>query len=528
MESRLQVTQNAVSWLMTRLKGLRWNLEKSEKALQRYMEQNSLVDVEGVKSVTGEQLKEVSRNLEIAIQELSQKANTYRQLKALKGNSMTKYESLPMVLNHPLVSHFKQIEATARRKVSELMKRYGAKHPTMIAAQAELKAAQKNTIKQILEVIESFGKEYEVAKANVLVLEKRLRLLKNEVQQITKKEYQLRILDRDVETNRQLYDMFLTRFKETDISQNQQSSIGRVVDPAVIPIFPIKPRKKMILALALMLGLVLSIMLAFLLDYLDNTLKDGEAVALKLGLPLLGILPKVKLSKKDKLNMAYLFWQQAGSQFTEAIRTIRTGIILSNVDNPHKVLVITSTMASEGKTTFAINQAYALGQMDKTLLIDADMRRPSVAKLFGLQTPGLSELISGINDFSECVHTMEDVGVDIITAGINIPPNPLELLGSQHFIRLLGELEKSYNYIVIDSPPTGLVSDALVLSSHASAVVYVVKADSTPYQVALDEIKRLQQLKTPVLGVVLNQLDMQKSTKYYGKYGYYRKGSYSY
>ncbi|OAD22475.1 protein-tyrosine kinase, partial [Candidatus Thiomargarita nelsonii] len=350
---------------------------------------------------------------------------------------------------------FKEIEAGALGKVAELSKRYGAQHPTMIAAKAELKAAQDNTIKQINQVIDSFSKEYQVANANVAALQKRMKQLEKQVQDITQKEYQLRVLQRDVETNRQLYDMFLARFKETDVSQTQQSSVGRVVDPAVVPIYPTKPRKKLLIALALMVGFVLSVMLAFLLDYLDNTLKGGEDVEQKLGLPLLGILPKVKVSKKEKFKLAHLLLREGKSQFAEAIRTIRTGIMLSKVDNPHKVLLVTSSVPYEGKTTFAINQAFALGQMNKVLLIDADMRHPTVGRAFGLtqESPGLSELITGTKEMSDCIHTMEEAAIDLIPSGAALPPNPLELLASQHFKDILTKLEQSYEYIVIDSTP---------------------------------------------------------------------------
>lgn len=528
LESRLQMTKKAAGWLIERLEGLRLNLEASEKLLQRYLEQNSLVDVEGVKSVVAAQFKEVSSELEKALKKLSEATNTYRQIQALTAKRVTNYESLPLVLNHPLVQHFKQIEAEALRKISELNKRYGSKHPTMIAAQAELNAAQNNTLKQVNQVIESFTNEYETARANVTALQKRMKQLEDEVQQITQKEYQLRVLQREVETNSQLYDMFLARFKETDVSQTQQSSVGRLVDPAVIPVSPAKPRKKLITALFLMVGFVLSVMLAFLLNYLDNTLKDSEDVEQKLGLPLLGVLPQVKVSKKDRFKLSHMFWREKKSQFTEAIRTIRTGIMLSKLDNPHKVLVVTSSVPSEGKTTFALNEAFALGQMNKTLLIDADMRRPSVGKAFGLmlKAPGLSELVAGTKKLSECIYTMEEVGVDLIPGGAILPPNPLELLASQHFKAILAKLEETYEYIVIDTAPIGLVSDALVLSSYANALIYIIKADSTPYQLAQDGIKRLQQVNAPILGVVLNQLDVKKSTKYYGKYGYYHKGYY--
>ncbi len=246
----------------------------------------------------------------------------------------------------------------------------------------------------------------------------------------------------------------------------------------------------------------------------------------KLGTVLLGVLPRIKNSK-SKQKVEFMVLQDDKSPFAESIRTIRTGIMLSGLDNPHKVLLVTSSVPSEGKSTFAMNQALALGQLKKTLLIDADLRRPSIGKNLGLsvKTPGLTELVAGEKPFNECVQRVEGLSVDILLSGM-IPPNPLELLSSKHFKDTLSQLEQEYEQIVIDTAPAHAVSDALVLSSYAKALVYVIKADSTPHQVALAGLRRLQQAKAPVLGVILNQFEPVKSSKYYGKYGYYSAKSY--
>jgi capsular exopolysaccharide synthesis family protein len=196
--------------------------------------------------------------------------------------------------------------------------------------------------------------------------------------------------------------------------------------------------------------------------------------------------------------------------------------VLSSFDSPHKVLVVTSSGPGEGKTTFAINQAFALGQMAKTVLIDADMRRPSLGQTCGFSTnkPGLSELIAGTLDFAKVVYPVEGTNTDLITSG-TIPPNPLELLSSPRFEELLAKLREEYTYIVIDSPPVQAVSDARVIATHATAVAYVVRADRTPYKLIQDGLKQLRQANVPVLGVVLNQVDTKKLSKYYSyKYGY--------
>ncbi len=530
LEAKLEMTNKAASWLTERVEGLRQNLSNSEKILQEYMERKNLINVEGVKSVAKKQIEETASNLVNARQAFAQANSVYRQVKALKGQGSEAYESIPAVLNNGLVQSLKQAELEAERKVSELSERYGQRHPKIIAARSDLEKAKANTARQIQLVVGGITKEYEVALANVKALEQVLDENKRKIKDLNRKEYELKKLERDVTVNRQLYNMFLTRFKETDASQDVQSlqsTIGRLVDRALVSDFPYKPKKKLIVGISLLLGFILSTMLAFSLEYLDNTIKDGEDVEQKLGLPMLGSLPKLKVSKADEFEPLWKFLKEPKTAFAESVRTLRTGAILSCLESEKKVFVVTSSVPGEGKTTFSTNQALALGQMEKTLLIDADMRRPSIGKAFGLtKAPGLAELVAGTRKLDECIHHLgEDkkVNLDVIPSG-KVPPNPLELLSSPRFKTLLEKLSKEYAYIVIDTAPTMLVSDALILAKVATKVLYVVKADATPHQVVLDNLKRLRRVGAPVDSIVLNQVQTQKSSKYYyyGKYGYYK------
>ncbi|MDM8557793.1 polysaccharide biosynthesis tyrosine autokinase [Candidatus Parabeggiatoa sp. HSG14] len=529
LEARLEMTQKAAYWLTERVDGLRQKLRKSEQALQNYMERQNLVDVAGIKSVATKKVEETASNLMKADQQLTEAKNIYKQVQAIRGRSTTAFESIPAVLRQPLVQNLKKAELEAESKVSEISKRYKSKHPKMIAARAELKTARNNTAEQIQRVIEGITKEYEVAQANVNVLKLSMKRQEQDIQKINRKEYQLKVLEREVSVNQQLYDLFLTRFKETEASrdvQGLQSTIGRIVDLAVVRPFPYKPKKKLIVSISLVLGFLFATFLAFLIEYFDNTIKNAEDVEQKLESPFLGFLPKIKISKKNPLKAQWMFLLEPKSHFSESVRTIRTGVTLSCIDTPRKILVVTSSVAGEGKTTFAINQAFALGQVEKTLLIDADMRRPSIGKAFGLtaKAPGLSELVAGTRPLHECIHHLEkETGVDFIPSGV-IPPNPLELLASKRFKKILTQLEEQddYEHIIIDSAPTLFVSDALILAKQASGIIYVVKADVTPYQIILKNLNRLHELDTKILGIVLNQVDIKKLSKHYGnQYSYY-------
>jgi len=270
--------------------------------------------------------------------------------------------------------------------------------------------------------------------------------------------------------------------------------------------------------------------LAFLYDVLDSTVKNPDDVDRKLGVPMLGLLPFVGSKKEpaetEQLVRAFVDDQQSG--FKESVRTLRTSLTLASMEQSAQVILVTSSIPGEGKTTTSSNVAEAFGQMEKTLLIDCDMRRPSVAKKFSLPhgKPGLSNAVAYPDTLDSCIQSVPSLGIDVIAAG-PIPPNPLELLASKNFKAILDTLRDRYQRIIIDSAPMQAVSDALYLSSLADGVVYVVKADHTKDKLALSGISRLDDNNARLLGVVLNQVNVEREAKYtdshagyYDSYGY--------
>lgn len=382
---------------------------------------------------------------------------------------------------------------SAQFKLSEISQRYGPQHPAYQQAERDLAEAEQSL---------------KVARQNTL--------------QVSRKEFGLQELTREVDANRKLYDTFFNRIKEANETRQLETPNARVIDPAVVPRAPIKPKKSLIMALAFVLSLMLGVMLAFLLDYLDSTFKGPEDVEQRLGVPMLGLLPLAKRSKKDEDSHVPLFLSEGQQSFAESVRTIRTGVVLSGLDVEHQVVVVTSSVPNEGKSTTSLSLALAMGQMEKVLIIDADMRRPTIGKTMGIPgvNPGLSNFVAGTAELAQCVNRYEDGNIDILTAGL-IPPNPLELLSSKRFKEALQNLAQQYDRIVIDSPPTLAVSDALVLSTLANAVIYVVKSDSTSFHNARNGIQKLQRVNAPITGVVLNQVNLTKASRYGSYYGYY-------
>ena len=449
----------------------------------------------------------------------------YNQVAAMKSAGYMRLASVPAVMADPVVAQFKAAEATASARVQELSRRYGAKHPAMVAAQSDLNSARASLRAQVEQVVASIENSYQLALANERGLQSSFEQNKEQIQNISRNEFRLRELQREVETNRSLYDTFMTRLKETTATQDLETVSARIVDQAVVPSQPIKPKKSLIVALATLLALMVGVGLALLLEMLNNTFKGTEEIENKLNLPVLGILPLLK--GKQNNNVAKLFEQGGNKPFSEAVRTIRTGLVLSGIDNPYKVTVVTSSVPGEGKSSVSSNLANALGQMERVLLVDADMRRPTVAKNyeFPVGTPGLANLIAGTAKLDDCIQQLD--GLDVMPAG-TVPPNPLELLSSDRFASIIKVLADKYDRVIIDSAPTQAVSDALVLSRHANAVIYVVKSEATASPLVQAGVGKLLQMGAPVKGVVLNQLDVKKAAKYgYSYGGYYDYYGYS-
>lgn len=531
LDAKVEVTQQAAGWLSDRLGGLKAKLEASERKLQQYREDNDLVDVEGVDTLVAKEIDQITEALVEARARRLELQGTYEQLQSLGALNYDNLSSLPSIISNPVVVNLRDAETQAELKVSELKKRYGPLHPKMIAAESDLEAVRESVLTQMKRIATSIESNYLVAQSKENSLEKALRNSKSDVRNLNRTEFTLSEYQREVRTNRQLYEAFFNRVSETSATGDLQTANARVVDPAIKPVVPVKPNKKLIVLLALVVSGMFGVALAFLLDILDSTIKNLDDVERKLDVPMLGLLPLVgkKQDAGDAEQMVRAFVGEGMDGFRESVRTLRTGLTLASMEQPASVILVTSSVPSEGKTTTSTNIAEAFGQMEKTLLIDCDMRRPSVAKKLGLapNVPGLSNAVAYPDMLDECIQSRPELGIDVISAG-PIPPNPLELLGSKNFRDILDTLRGRYQRIIIDSAPMQAVSDALYLSTLVDGVVYVVKADATKDKLAQDGLGKLDNNNARVLGVVLNQVNIDREAKYADSYsGYYDVYGYS-
>jgi capsular exopolysaccharide synthesis family protein len=380
--------------------------------------------------------------------------------------------------------------------------------------------------------VASIEQDYELARTNLRSLESAFDDNREAIREVQQKEFRFRELERQVETNRTLYNIFLNRLKETSATADVDDPNARIVDDAVVPRGAVKPRKTRMSMIAGVLAFMAAIGLALLREQFDNRIRGSAEVEDKLGMPMLGLLPLQKKSTERK-QIARLFKRDRDKAFSEAVRTIRTGVVLSGLDNPHKIIVITSSTPGEGKTSLASNLAASLGQMERVLLLEADMRKPAFRRIFEFDQdrPGLADVAAGNATSEQAIQAFD--GIDVMACG-TIPPNPLELVSSQRFTDLLEKLDQQYDRIVIDTPPVQAVSDPLVLSTHANTVIYMVKSDATPVPLVRKGLKRLAEVNAPIAGIVLDHVDVRKSRKYgygyggkYGAEGYYDYYGYS-
>lgn len=522
-DARFKLSQEVSSFLQERLTTLRENLTRSEQALQAYREQRGIVSVAGSTSTlatqqiggTSNQLLE-ARNRRLALESAYQQVNAI-----LDGN----FADVPAVMRDPGVADAQRQLADVRRKLAEAATDLGPAHPRVQQLQAEATAVRASLLRQSQLVVASITREYEQARGTEQALERQLGAARGEVQNVNRGEFELAVLERDVATNRQLYDMFFNRAKETNLAGDVQASVARIVDPAIPSVIPFEPKRTQIVLVATVLALFAGALAAMLLDRLDNTIKGGEDAEARLRQPVLTALPVVD-GALDRKRSARLFLTDVHSHYAEAIRTARTGVMLSNLDASHKVLMITSSLPGEGKTTVAINLALAHAQTQRTLLVDCDMRRSQVAGALGIPPggKGLSNLVAGTAVMQECIQEAPGTTLHVLSAG-DAPPNPLELLVSKRFKETLEALTREYDIVILDTPPVELVSEALVLAPLATSTLFVVKAMSTPAPLVRKSLTRLQRAGANMLGTVLNQLDFSRARLYYGEYG---ASSYSY
>lgn len=526
MNASIDSAQKATTWLTERLETLYLNLKDSEAQLQQFRESEQLIDIQGgVTAIGTREYEDLTRQYTEARAQSNELESLYQQI---KRSSLKDLVNIPSMLSYPSVSESNSSLIKLKKRKAELAKRYGPKHPKMIALEAEIDSNSTTLITELANVSRGISLEYEQAKKTENARARQLAQAKGNLQDINRKEFKLQELQREVNTNLQLYEMFFQRVKETTDASGFVKPHARVLDRAEWASASRVNRLRGII-MAMVIGGVLVVGVILAIDFLDDKIRSPMDAQERLHMPFLGIIPVVRDEKGRKVKTVDFpyYWQNTQSAFSESIRTIRTGVVLESLDSPAKTIVVTSTLPAEGKSTVALNLAAALGQMESVLLIGADLRRPTLAAKLKMddEQVGLSDYLAGTTTISEAMTKIDDAGVYVLPAG-SIPTHPLEMLSSPQFKNLIERFGDKFDRIIIDSAPTHAVSDALVLASLADTVLYVVKANETPAKLIKQGLKRLRETTEVSVGVVLNDFDESKVAAYSGG-GYYYNGYYS-
>ena len=438
----------------------------------------------------------------------------------------TGYELLPVVDSSPMVQRHKQLLQEAQRTVEELDNRYGERHPRVIDAKSNLFTTARNLDRQIGNVVAAVETRF-------VASQRQVRSIENDISREEAKQYSFnegRVVIKEIELTRdsdkRFYEEALSEFRAYQ-EKDLQTVPMTISDTAAIPEAPVKPKKTLVVLLGFLLSLGGAAALFFVVESMNENVRGIADVEKKLGIPVFGIVPVIRggLFSKKTIPLVPGEFEDKRGAFEEAIRTIRTSATVADLDQHNQVIMITSSVPGEGKSTVASNLAYSMSKLENTVLIEADMRRPGLGRAIGVRSQGLSELLSGETYLEDSLRTNAIGELDILPAG-RIPDTHLELLASPEFAELIDLLKARYDRVVIDLAPVQAVSDAIVVGKYADSAIYVIKADGTPMPVVKRGVERLLEKGINVAGAVISQVDLSKISSYGGDY--YYQGYYDY
>jgi capsular exopolysaccharide synthesis family protein len=545
-----QANEDAQRFLEGKAGELKARVETSEAALNRYRRRRQIISLNDKENIVVERLADLNKRLTAAE---ADRIGLESQVRLIRKRD---YDSLPGVINNALIHTLKEQLARLRGEYAHLSALFKPGHPRLDQLRAQVEETRRRLQHEVQKTVAGIESAYMAAEATEKQLGAQMAAQKAEALRLKDASVEYAILAREVDTNRQLHDSVLQRMKETGVAAELRAPNAFVIDQATPPRYPSKPQKKKSLLLSALLGLIGGIGLALVVEYLDNSLKTPQEVERYLHLPNLGTVPDFLSLGERYLRLPNLGtvpdflslgWRRPAPQkvpfatlqtpstlhsgkdgglvlahpplrvVTEAYRTLRTAILLSRAEKPPQTILLTSAMQGEGKTATAVNTAIVFAQMGvKVLVIDADLRRSRCREVLGVQNgAGLTEILTGLREPQELIQPTYTAGLFFLSGG-STPPDPTDMVGSKKMRETLASLQEEYDYILIDSPPVLLVSDAVLLSTMVEGVVLVVDIQETPMQALREACARLSYARAKMLGTVLNRVDIRK-----GAYAYY-------
>ncbi|HER63476.1 MAG TPA: polysaccharide biosynthesis tyrosine autokinase [Desulfobacteraceae bacterium] len=495
-------TKQSLKWMTSKAEQERKKLEEAEQSLQKYMRDNNLVTLENRLAVYPEKLSQFSTDLSRAESERKQIKDQWEQIVQFQ-DSPENLESIPLFAKNPNLQSLRDQILKAEQNIKQLSQKYGPKHPAMIKAIDDRDILLREKEIERERIIDSTRKAFELAKSKEENLRELLNSTKEELLDVNERFIQYSIMKREVDSSRALYEALTSSLKKASVMEESQNVNIWVMREATLPQLPSNQKPRRTILIGFILAMVAGIGTALLIEYLDNTVKSAEDIEHRYGLTTLGTVLQTR--KNEKIEN--IFIENSRSPIAESYRLIRSSLLLSSADHPPQIILISSMKPQEGKTSTALNLARAMAQVaDKVLLIDADMRKPRVHSLMGVTNEtGLSNFLSGNID-EYITHKTKEDKIYILPAG-PIPPDPVELITSQRMKILIKQLSKDFDYIIIDSPPIIHLADGLVLSTLVDGIVLVTRTGKITFEMFNAGLKKLQDFKPHILGVILNAMN---------------------
>jgi capsular exopolysaccharide synthesis family protein len=526
LDARLEATRAATDWLSGRVDELRERLQVAEEAVESARATLSFEAGQSLE-ITQQQLQALNATLSVARNETRTAEATYDRLQSALENE-AEYGAIPEFRNSPLISDFRSRRTELLSQRAALLENVDEGHPAVERVDALLEEASRNMRAEAEQIVEAARLEWESLRQEQEEIEADVRELETLALEQSRDQVTIRQLEREAEASRVLYENFLSRLQETSEQERLEEPDARILTRAEPPLSPQTQRENRTILLSLIVGAMAGVGIIFLLDKLNNTFRSAPQLEQMTGETVLGVLPLVgrRLRRKTVLQR---FRERPKSGLAEAVRSLRTSILFSNVDTPPKVVMFTSSVPREGKSTTAMLVALTSRQMGRSaVIVDCDLRLPALADLLGARDdrPGLLSAIEGTASLDEAIHRDEESGLHVLMTKKSEPRssvNAADILSSQRFDDLIEELKSVYDIVILDTPPALAVADPRILSSHADVVAYVVRWDSTPRGAVLEGLKELRTVNAPVAGVVLSMVNEAKAARYaYEGYSYYR------
>ena len=501
-------------------------LEALQGKLQKYRKDKGMVSLKDAQNIDAATM----RDLKIAYETLRSTADVAKQIAqqaqewVAAGKDITDFA--PLAKDEQVAYLRKQVNENSS-KLAGLRTKYRERHPRVIQPATQLQADTQKLRDESERALQGIFQMAELEKSREVEALRKYTESVERVFALDEAKISYDIMEQQLKRVEGFYQTILTKAKDFDIGAKDLLQNMKVQDPAFAPLKPVSPNKPLIFVGSVVGGLAVALGLALFFNFLDDSIKSQEDVENILHLPFLGYIPNIKsISIVERDLQSHL---HPTSSPAEGFRTLRAAISLAKNADKLRVMAFTSTIPSEGKSLVASNFAIVTSQTGlKTLLVDADLRRPSVHKAFQLQSPvGLSAYLSGRTDnFSEFVHTTEVPNLDVVCCGA-VPPNPSELIGSNRMVRFLEEASRRYDRVILDCPPVSAVSDPLIVGAMADGMVFVTKFNKIRREHALRSVQRIQDSGIHLVGLVLNDIDFEGKDSYYYSYHYYQNQYYS-